>query len=102
MTKTLTHNNNPSGSEQLPIPSNTDLHTWDIASVYTYGELSENITTTESNNNNMEITMDNPDEYSNQTFTQKSSINLNQPDQYPVNSITFHRGNPNTWGKPGI
>jgi hypothetical protein len=57
---------------------------------------------TESNNNIIEITTDNPDGYSNQTFPQNSSTNLNQQDQWQVDSVTFPVGNPNTWGKPWI
>jgi hypothetical protein len=105
----VTHNNNPSGSEQLPNPSNMDFvseqptipsstipNTRDIASAYTYGTLTENPTLTGITNNNINIITGNPNEYPNQTDSQNSSTNSNQPNQYTVNSITVHMGNPNT------
>jgi hypothetical protein len=98
----VTHDNNPSGSEHtlIPssteIPSNTSYHTRDIATAYTYGKLNEIPTIIANDNNNMEITTDNPDEYPNQTFPQNSPTSSNQPDQDPINSIILHMNNPYT------
>jgi hypothetical protein len=83
-------------SEQPTIPSSTIPNTRDIASAYTYGTLTENPTLTGITNNNINIITGNPNEYPNQTDSQNSSTNSNQPNQYTVNSITVHMGNPNT------
>jgi hypothetical protein len=100
----VTHHNNPSGSDQLLIPSNdsdqlltpsnTAFQTTDIATAYTYGELYENYTTTENGCNNMEFTTGNPNEYYQQQAPQNSSTNSNQLEQYSTDSVTTYTSNP--------
>ena len=86
----MTHNNNPSGVEELLIPRNTESPMADIADAYIYGELGENSTTPENNNINMDITTDNPNEYYQLQASQNSSSNSNQLDQYSTDSVHNH------------
>jgi hypothetical protein len=102
----MTHTDNPSGSDLLPIPSNTEFHTpdrtipsntnfhtRDIASAYTYGDLNEIPTIITNNNNNIEIIRENHNEYYQLQASQNSSSNSNLPEQYSTDSVITHNNN---------
>jgi hypothetical protein len=97
----VTHNNNPSGSEQ---PSNIDPHTRDIASAYTYGELHEP-TMMEISNLNMgnfsntisTIPPNNIEENKSTQNIQNTTTNSNtngHTQNDPINEITYNNNNP--------